>query len=49
LCMPKSACWQVPDIAVSWEALLDPDKYRSRCLQPTVELSKVSPMGEWKS
>jgi hypothetical protein len=24
--MPTSACWQEPDIAISWEALLVPDK-----------------------
>ena len=30
LWMP-SACWKEPDIAVSWEALPEPDKYRGRC------------------
>jgi hypothetical protein len=28
LWMPTRACWQEPDIAVSWEALPVPDKYR---------------------
>jgi hypothetical protein len=28
LWMPRSACWQEPDIAVSWVALPVPDKYR---------------------
>jgi hypothetical protein len=27
--MPGSACWWKPEMAVSWEALPDPDKYRS--------------------
>jgi hypothetical protein len=30
LWMPISACWQEPDIAVSWEALPEPYKYRGR-------------------
>jgi hypothetical protein len=34
--MPRSACWQDPDIAVSLEAVPEPDKYRCRCLQPTI-------------
>jgi hypothetical protein len=25
LWMPRSACWQEPDIAVSWEVLPEPD------------------------
>jgi hypothetical protein len=37
LWMPKSACWQEPDITVSWEALPEPDIYRSRFLQPTID------------
>jgi hypothetical protein len=44
--MPRSACWQEPDIAVSWEALPESDKYRSRSLQPTIGLIKGSPMEE---
>ena len=28
LSTPRSACWQEPNIAVSWEALPEPDKYR---------------------
>jgi hypothetical protein len=46
LLMPRSAYWQEPVIAVSWEALPKPDKYRGRCSQPTVGLSTVSPMEE---
>ena len=34
LWMPMRACWQEADIAVSWEALPAPDKYRSVCSQP---------------
>jgi hypothetical protein len=32
--MPTSACWQEPNIAVSWEVLPMPDKYRDGCSQP---------------
>jgi hypothetical protein len=46
LWMPRSACWQKPDIAVSWEVLPEPDKYRGKCLQPTTGLSMGSPMEE---
>ena len=46
LWMPRSACWQEPDIAVSWEDLPVPDKYRGGCLQPTIGLSMESPMEE---
>jgi hypothetical protein len=42
--IPTSACWQEPDIAVSWEAV--PDKYRGGCSQPTIGLSTRSPMKE---
>ena len=42
LWIPRSACCQEPDIAVSWEALPEPDKSRGRCLQPTVGLCKGS-------
>jgi hypothetical protein len=44
--MPTSACWQEPDIAVSWEALTEPDKYRGGCSQPTIGLSTWSPVEE---
>ena len=44
LCMPTSACWQEPDIAVTSEALTEPYKYRGRCLQPTNGLSTGPPM-----
>jgi hypothetical protein len=46
LWMPTSACWQDPNIAVSWEALPEPDQYRGRCLQPTIGLSTRFPMEE---
>jgi hypothetical protein len=39
LWMPRSACWQGPAMAVSWKDLPEPDKYRGRCLQPTIGLS----------
>ena len=29
LWMPRSACWKEPDMAVSWEALTEPYKYKS--------------------
>jgi hypothetical protein len=37
--MPTSACCHEPDIAVSWETLQVPDKYRGGCAQPTIGLS----------
>jgi hypothetical protein len=46
LWMPTSACWQEPDLAVSWEALPVPDKYRSGFSQPSIGLSTRSPMKE---
>ena len=46
LWMPSSACWQEHDMAVSWEALPEPDKYRGGCSQPTIGLSTGSPMEE---
>ena len=42
--MPTRACWQEPDIAVSWEALPVPDKYWSGCSQSSFGLSTRSPM-----
>jgi hypothetical protein len=36
--MPGTAWWQEAVIAVSWEALPEPDKYRGRCWQPKIEL-----------
>jgi hypothetical protein len=42
--MPTSACWQEPDIGVPWEALPEPNKYRSGCSQTYIELSTGSPM-----
>jgi hypothetical protein len=46
LWMSRSACWQEPDIAVSWEALSEPEKYRSGCSEPSIGLSTGSPMKE---
>jgi hypothetical protein len=43
LWMPTSACWQELDIAVYWEALPEPDKYRGRYLQPIIGLSMGFP------
>jgi hypothetical protein len=44
--MPRSACWQEPDIVVSWETLPEPDKYRGRCYQPTMRQSTGSSVEE---
>jgi hypothetical protein len=44
--MPRSAYWQELDIAVSWEALPEPDKYRCGPSQPTIGLSMGTPMEE---
>jgi hypothetical protein len=46
LWMPTSACWQEPDIAVSWEALSVPDNCRNGCSQPSIGWSTRSPMKE---
>jgi hypothetical protein len=46
LLMTTSASWQNPDIAVSWEALPVPDKYRGECTQPSIGLSTGFPMVE---
>jgi hypothetical protein len=46
LWMPTSACWQEADIAVSWEALLVSDKFRSRCSQSINGLSTGCPVEE---
>jgi hypothetical protein len=43
---PKSACYNEPDIAISREALPEPDIYRGGCSQPTIELIMRSPMEE---
>ena len=45
--MPRSACLQEPDIAVSREAD-EPDKDRGGCSKPTIGLSKGSTMEELK-
>jgi hypothetical protein len=44
LWMARSACWQEPDTAVSWEVLPDPDQYIWGCSQPTIRLSTGTPM-----
>jgi hypothetical protein len=44
--MTWSICWQEPDMAVSWEALPEPDKYIGSCLQPTIGLSTGFPREE---
>jgi hypothetical protein len=44
LCTPVSACWWKPDMAVSWEALSQSDKYRGKCSQPIIGLSVGSTM-----
>jgi len=46
LWMPRGACWQEPDIVVSWEALAGPDKCLGGCCQPTTGLRIGSPMEE---
>jgi hypothetical protein len=48
LWMHRSACWQEPDITVSWEALPEPDKYRGWCSQPTIGLNTGSLMEEFQ-
>jgi hypothetical protein len=42
--MPTRFCWQEFDIAVSWEALPVPGKYRSGCSQASIGQSTGSPM-----
>jgi hypothetical protein len=42
--MPTRFCWQEPDIAVSWEALPVPGKYRSGCSQSSIGWSTGSLM-----
>ena len=44
--MPTRVCWQEPDIAVSWEALPVPGKYRCGYSQSSICLSTGSPMKE---
>ena len=44
--MPRSACWQEPNIAVSWKSLPEPDIYKGGCSQSTIELITGSPMEE---
>jgi hypothetical protein len=46
LWMPTSACWQEPDITVSWEALSVPNRCRSGCSQLSIGLSTGTPMKE---
>jgi len=40
LLMPRSACWQEPDMNISWEALPEPYWYRWGCLLLTIGLSR---------
>jgi hypothetical protein len=47
--MPRRACWQEPDIAVSWESLPEPGKYRGVCSQPTFGVSVEFLMEELRS
>ena len=44
--MLRSTCWQEPHIAVSWEVLPEPDKYRGGCTQPNLRLSRETPVEE---
>ena len=44
LLMPTNACWEEPDIDVSWEALPNPYWYRCGCLQSTIRMSFGTPM-----
>ena len=46
LWMPARACWQEPNIAVSWKSLPVPDKYIRGCSQPSTGLSTGSPNEE---
>jgi hypothetical protein len=43
---PTRACWQEPGIAISWEALPVPGKYRSGCSQLFFGQSTGFPMKE---
>lgn len=43
LWMPRSACWWEPDMAVSWKAIPEPDKYRGGSSQPTIGLKAGAP------
>ena len=44
--MPPSACWQEPDIAASWEAVPEAEKYRGGYSEPTIGLIMGSPVEE---
>ena len=44
--MPRSACSQEPDIAVSREALSEPDKYRGGYSQSSIGWNTGPPMEE---
>jgi hypothetical protein len=46
LFMPTSACWQEPNIAVSWEALTVLDKYRSGYSQHPLDWAQGP---QWRS
>jgi hypothetical protein len=44
--MPGRFCWQDPDIAVSCESMLMPDKHRSGCSQSAIGWNTRPPMEE---
>jgi hypothetical protein len=44
LLMPRSSCWQELGMAVSWEALPEPDQYRCGYLHPTIRMSVETPV-----
>jgi hypothetical protein len=44
--MPTRTCWEEPDIAVSWEAVPVPDKYRSKCSQTPLDWAQGP---QWRS
>jgi len=44
--MPRSAWWQKPEMAVSWEAWPEPYWYRLRCLQLVTRVSMGTPVEE---
>ena len=44
--MPERFCWRDPVIAVSYEAVAVPGKYRSRCSQSSISWNTGPPMEE---
>ena len=47
--MSTRFCWQEPDIAISWDALPVPDKYKSGCSQPSLDKLKARNEGARES